>query len=293
MNALKLPIRWAKLLLGEEKYRKVRSSLLTVLSKRKPYKEYQDHEIKSLLDLASAYCGGFRGKRVLDVGDHTGYMVQKVSTDYGAKEAVCIDLQAQNTELLPGCRIERADIRKTDYGDNYFDVIITNSTFEHLHNLDVAFTEMRRILKPGGMLYSHFGPIWSTPWGHHLWVDHQGSSYTYWNVILPVYCHLLMSPEELLAYCLPIYGKEVSEKMVEFVYHSPLQNQLMFEEYENITRQSGFKILFFKGVDEAPELANKYHSQISPEIIEKLIIKFPGCSSFMYAGITMLLKKPG
>jgi SAM-dependent methyltransferase len=148
-------------------------------------------------DTVSSWCGGFGGKRIREVGcDVTGKFVQQIARLYGPDQVVGINPRVKSQEFSPNCRIEAGDIRSSHYRNDYFDVILSSSAFEHIQNFDVALAEMYRILKPGGYLFSHFGPIWSASYGHHLWLTHNDELYNYWNVVLPPHCHVLLTHEQ-------------------------------------------------------------------------------------------------
>ena len=250
----------------------------------KPYREW--------LNLVACYCGGFSGKRVLDVGcDLQGSLITEIVRGFGASEAIGINPAIREKEIFPDCRIEGGDIRKTSYPDGHFDVIVSTSAFEHIQDLPDALKEMHRVLKSGGVLYSHFGPIWSTSYGHHLWLNHEKKLYNYWNTVLPPYCHLLMKPDELLDTMMARgYAAGVSGAVVHYIYNSPEQNKLFYEDYERIIKSGDFKTLFFKGYDH-PELRKLYLNGVSPSVFETLKDKYGDRSNFMYDGITLLLKK--
>ena len=42
---------------------------------------------------------------------------------------------------------------KLPHKDNFFDIVISNHTIEHIPNQSLHLTEMHRVLKPGGILY--------------------------------------------------------------------------------------------------------------------------------------------
>lgn len=246
----------------------------------------------TFLDVISNRCGGFEGKKILEVGSgQDGYLITRIINKYKAAEAIGINLVTYDQTLSKSCKVIRGDIRNTNFSDNYFDIIISSSVFEHIQNFDVAINEMYRILKPDGFLYSHFGPIWSTSYGHHLYMGHDSKLYNYWNFILPPYCHLLMSPDELSTYCInKTSDKELSINIVKYVFESQEQNKLLFEDYENIIHNSKFQIIFLKGYDH-PILSEMYTSIDFLKNMKLLQDKYPDYNNFLYDGITVLLRK--
>jgi hypothetical protein len=81
------------------------------------------------------------------------------------------------------------------------------------------------------------------------------------------------------------------KKIVDFVYSSENQNQLMYEDYERIVKNSDFQTVFFKGYDH-PVLSEMYTTNDFQNTIELLKEKSPGFNNFLWDGITFLLKKP-
>lgn len=248
-------------------------------------------EWTDILQVMMAYCGDLAHQRILDVGcDTEGYTVEAMVSQFNALEAVGLNLVGTIRPLPPRCKRISADVRKIPYPDNYFDLIFSSSAFEHLPDLDVALDEMYRVLKPGGQLFTHFGPLWSTSYGHHLWLNHEGRTYTYWNVVLPAFCHLLQSPQEVYETLLLDHSSELSEAIANYVFDSPEQNRLFFDDFEYLFQNSRFKVVFFKGYD--TELSRVYLKTISPVVLQQLKSRYPRCSGFLYDGITAVLKKP-
>lgn len=75
--------------------------------------------------------------------------------------------------------------------DNSFDIIGSDAVFEHLKHLPDILREFHRILKPGGIVYATFGPLWYSWGGDHI------SGY---DAIDSGYNHLLLEPEEYEVY---------------------------------------------------------------------------------------------
>ena len=86
-----------------------------------------------------------------------------MSNNFKPKEAIGIDPTSSPKIISDNCRIEKGDIRNSSFESGYFDVIISNFAFEHILNLDVALSEMYRLLNKGDICM-HNGD----PFGQHL-----------------------------------------------------------------------------------------------------------------------------
>ncbi|MFQ5506174.1 MAG: class I SAM-dependent methyltransferase [Planctomycetota bacterium] len=264
---------WAKELMRGLLYRRKRSA------------------IRSFSDRVSRYTGGLEGKRVLEVGsDGGGYLVRQLKQRHLAETVVGINPALPASTPAPGCRLESADVREMPYAEASFDTIVSCSAFEHIHDLDQALAEMFRVLRPGGCLYSHFGPIWSAAFGHHLWMLHEGRTYTYWNTILPPFCHLLMAEQELERYCQERFGDGLGGRIAEYVLRSPEQSRMAFEDYERVFADSPFDVLLFKGYDDS-EARALYEVEDMQPTLALLRDLHQGEAPAVYDGITVLLCK--
>ena len=251
-------------------------------------------QYKLMVDRVISFCGGVEGKRILEVGcssdgDFVGDLVRGQAVD----EAIGINLGFPEPKILSSSlRLQYGDIRKTDFKDDYFDVIISSSVFEHIHDLSKAMDEMNRILKPGGFVFSHFGPIWSGAYGHHLWIYKDSKCINYHNLVLPPYCHLLMTETGLLHW-LEERRFPHAESIVDSVFNSKDQNQLMFSDYEKIFKTPQWNMIFLKGYNDGG-LHQSYAVQISAETLDQLNSRYPKeRDRFLYDGITVLLQKSG
>ena len=93
-----------------------------------------------------------RGQKVLEPGCGRGEFLngfRKMGMDvYGC------DLSPQAGEDLEGIIVKQTDIENESlpYKDNYFDVVYSKSLLEHLWKPDVFLKEVKRILKPSGII---------------------------------------------------------------------------------------------------------------------------------------------
>jgi len=86
------------------------------------------------------------------------------------------------------CRFIQAPTGGLPFADRSFDAVFSTNTFEHVMDLDTVFRELFRVLRPGGVVLSRFGPLFFSPQGYHL----------YWACQVP-YAHLFCGLDAVLA----------------------------------------------------------------------------------------------
>ncbi len=109
------------------------------------------------VELALGECTG--GERVLEVGFGTGLAFPSLHDCYneihGLDLTADIDVVKSIFEPLGIPLVLHAgDVLNMPYDDNYFDTVLLISILEHLKmvELEQAFVEIRRVLKPGGQM---------------------------------------------------------------------------------------------------------------------------------------------
>jgi len=105
--------------------------------------------------------------RILDAGAGTGPAARALERRYRRARVVALDLAAG---MLAEARRGRrrfasrqsfvcADVEALPLGPQSIDLLFSNLTLQWCNDLDAAFTEFRRVLRPGGLLlFSSFGP---------------------------------------------------------------------------------------------------------------------------------------
>ena len=115
-------------------------------------------------------------QRVLDVGAGTGILTEKIYARYPNAQVVAVDLslsmlqRARQKLMHQGRWLQRlrgecpvmltaADAYQLPFADASFDLIVSNLMLQWCDDLDGVLTELRRLLRPEGLLlFTSFGP---------------------------------------------------------------------------------------------------------------------------------------
>ncbi len=155
------------------------------------YSEWEYAEGKRLLADYAEYFDSLDESLVLDIGCGMGGKTV-VYSEVGAR-VVGVDIspsklaQARCYALSHGVNalFVTGDAETLPFADSRFDLVIANDSLEHFSDSAKAFSELSRVLRPGGRLFLSFTP-WRSPLGSHLY-----------DYIRTPWCNLLF-PERLI-----------------------------------------------------------------------------------------------
>jgi ubiquinone/menaquinone biosynthesis C-methylase UbiE len=118
--------------------------------------------------------GSLEGMDVLEVGCGIGASTQLILEQFGAQRVVAIDL---DSDLLVRARrrlapymparveIQLGDVTALKAADQSFDAVVDFAALHHVPNWQVAVSEIRRVLKPGGrFLFEDVTKRWLDKW---------------------------------------------------------------------------------------------------------------------------------
>ena len=103
---------------------------------------------------------------VLDLGAGTGLAAREIKRRYRGAQVTAVDIAApmleaarRRSRFWRPIRCVQADARDLPFEDASFDLVFTNLMLQWLTPPDASLAEMRRVLKPGGLLLAtSFGP---------------------------------------------------------------------------------------------------------------------------------------
>jgi len=102
-----------------------------------------------------------RVQRSLEIGAGTGYFTLNLLQAGVMREAVCTDispgmldaLEANADRLGLDVETRACDAEELPFDDGSFDLVFGHAVLHHLPDLDRAFAELRRVLRPDGRLF--------------------------------------------------------------------------------------------------------------------------------------------
>ena len=204
-----------------------------------------------------------RGKKCLVVGCAKGedctYFIK-----FGAKEVIGVDIADEIGKdfINPKVKYCKTSAEKMEeIQSNYFDLVYCVATMEHIPRIDLAFCEMVRVTKQGGIIYCVSAPLWNSSQGHHK------SFFANYPWI-----HLRLSKEEIIAYCIKndirdTSGARTMEQHINHMLNKRFFNMLPAQAYVDVCDSlTGITII-------QNELSFVDSAYLTPEIYSELMPK--------------------
>lgn len=232
-----------------------------------------------------------RGSRILEIGTDSRLNPLRQFVREGA--SVTVGLNSNSEAFKTGQKptgseigLLYADAAALPFADESFDAVFSVATFEHISDLHRALQEMHRVLAPDGIVYSHFGPIWSSGKGHHVDVRVGNEQAWHSNPLLnplPDFSHLLFTPDQLREALDGRISETLLDPVVEAVYSGPRINRMFFREYISAFERSAFRV----------ESITFARDPVQPQLLRLLEFRYPRETSFDVTTIDVTLVKNG
>jgi SAM-dependent methyltransferase len=226
---------------------------------------------------------------VLEIGCDREMKLLKQFSARGAAHCVGLNndaaMFAGSSELQDGSlRLLFGEATALPFPDRSFDALFSVATLEHILDLPRALREMHRVLRPAGVVYANFGPIWSSGKGHHVRV--RVGDERAWHGDprlnpLPDFCHLLLGPAELRAALVGRVSPVLEQPIVDWVYSDPNINRMFHHEYVRDFMQSPLRV----------ESLTPERDPLSPQLQHILAFKYPSERAFDVTNTEVILVK--
>lgn len=166
------------------------------------------------LDILELCCGdGMTGKILNDYGHN---VLQHDISDWR-------DPRARSNNFL------QQDLSRTlQLPDSKFDLVFSYNSFEHIPNPAQTLSDIKASLKPDGIAFIEFGPLYNSPWGLHV----------YRTIFFP-YPQFLFSEEFVNGRLEKLGIKDLGRELNKI---QPL-NKWSFGSFEDLWIESGLKII--------------------------------------------------
>jgi SAM-dependent methyltransferase len=128
------------------------------------YVNYNDYNARDAADRVQ-----ISRSKVLVVGANTGEDCKRFIY-LGAPEVHGLDVITNVGADFTHDRVtyHAQSIEKCDLPSNSFDLVYSFATMEHVPDIAAGYSEMARVVKPGGLIFSMASPLWNSPYGHHM-----------------------------------------------------------------------------------------------------------------------------
>lgn len=216
----------------------------------------------------------YHGLRLLDVGCGHGKLSRQLAVT-GAAAVEGIDIaqssidyanRLQKREPVPNLRMRVRSVYELDYLDQSFDAALSQVVFEHIGDIPKALSEIKRVLKPGGLFYFTIDSFRSR-YGPHM-------------------AHFVLVPWPLVffseAACERVWRTALSKwerelpggnapDFFQWGMSLPCVNRVKLSDLEKLIRDAGFEIRGeTRFADEKPLMALLPWKKIAPRIYEYL-----------------------
>jgi cyclopropane fatty-acyl-phospholipid synthase-like methyltransferase len=200
------------------------------------YSESVETALSMLENSIPDFSGLVKNKKVADFGCGFGFQSCALVKFHNA-EVVGIDSNestlktawenARNSGMDSG-RLTFITHSGKEY-QNYFDVVISQNSFEHFNEPEVVLDKMKSLIRDDGKIIISFGPPWYAPYGSHM----------HYFCKLP-WVNILFS-ENTIMQVRSLYRNDGAEKFEDV--ESGL-NKMSVSKFENIVRKSNLKVKY-------------------------------------------------
>lgn len=185
------------------------------------------------------------GKKVLEIG---GCLPEEWTR--AAKEWHSIDPLHADGSWRSGHVVRHGGVAEAlPLDDGEVEAIFACDSFQHVNDVTTVYAECFRVLKPGGVLYANFGPVWTAPDGSHIEnVTACGRRWDFWSrQLLPPWSHLLLSHDRMQELAVAALGDDLGMAVAAYLRTSRWINRTPLRVHLQAPTRAGLQKVSFRG----------------------------------------------
>ncbi len=207
------------------------------------FHEHYDEAADRVMEFFEAVFVDLAGKTIADVGCGDGIIDLGIAQKAKPARLVGFDMRPTDPELLlrlareegaaqelPAClEFQACEKNRIPAADDSFDHVYSWSAFEHIADPLAVIREIRRVLRPGGLLMIQVWPFYHSEHGSHLWEWYPRG-----------FAQFLHEPEELEATVRTNPGPDPEWAEAVLWAHKHL-NQITLDDLQRCLQLGGFR----------------------------------------------------
>lgn len=188
----------------------------------------------------------------------------------------------------------RMDGQNLTFADSSFDLVMSINVLEHVPHPDKYLAECYRVLRPGGIGFFSWYPIWSGTTGHHVHPDMVSRMAQKLNLIppnygldgnsIPYWGHLLFSAERMLSFLIEEkkYDPSLAKWMTDYIYYGNDLNRWLWRDIRRLFQSIAWDVI---------EEEHRGKKTMSRHIREQLEQKYGDADNFAICGAKIIVRK--
>ena len=107
---------------------------------------------KNRIKTSIKFAGLKKNSIILDVGSREGYLLKTIRNFNTSCKCYGIEKNPNVLKKIETCDIRVADVRQMPFEAEFFDVVFALDVLEHINDIEISINEIRRVLKPEGVV---------------------------------------------------------------------------------------------------------------------------------------------
>jgi ubiquinone/menaquinone biosynthesis C-methylase UbiE len=240
------------------------------------------------------------GKKILEIGCGNGDLLKIIAERYDIAHITGVDSSLSKwwgvgESVGTNWSVCDGNAERLGLEDNSFDVVISYAAFEHIGNVELALSEIKRVLKPYGRFYTEFSPIWTSIVGHHFVAKDETLFNPSHLKLIPPWGHLYMNELQM---CDHLHKQTEEDALIDeilyFIYHSSIINRLGRKDFLNTFINCGMIIKVYQETvvfNRLAILGEIESSELTSDILKKIVSAGYNAADIGVLSMTVCLEK--